>query len=204
MVVSESKPELPSMFETSDGDRPSVTDAGGTVARFEMAYSPEPDDRFRFGPPLSQRAGSLLFLLFALVLASAVLIAYAGYGPNGLLAWVVEGDKNRPLGSVPLSVFILLSAIGTVIRAGMRGVIVTAEGIEARYLLPMGVPRIRKWSWAQIDRLIVDEDDVMLELWNGAYEKLPRVRDGEKLGRLLTRIATARGRQVTRLADTRA
>ena len=203
MVVSESKPELPSMFETSDGDRPSITDAGGTVAHFEMAYSPEKSDRFRFGPPLSQRAGSLVFLTFAVVVFLAVAVAYAGYGPQSLTIWVVEGDKNRPIGSLPLAGFILLSAIGTLIRAGMRGVIVTADGIEARYLLPMGVPRIRKWSWAQIDRLLLDDDDVMLELWNGVYERLPKVREGEKLAQLLGRIATARGRQVTRLSDRR-
>jgi hypothetical protein len=82
----------------------------------------------------------------------------------------------------------------------MRGVVVTADGVEARYLLAMGVPKIRKWSWAQIDRFVIDDADVMLELWNGTYERLPKVRDGEKLANLLEGIAAARGRAVTRLS----
>ena len=39
----------------------------------------------------------------------------------------------------------------------------------------------------------------MLELWDGTYERLPKVRDGKRLADLLAGIATARGRSVTRL-----
>lgn len=63
----------------------------------------------------------------------------------------------------------------------------------------IGVPRIRKWTWSQIDRLVVDDEDVMLELWDGSYEKLPKVREGKKLAELLERVAAGRGRPVTRL-----
>lgn len=81
----------------------------------------------------------------------------------------------------------------------MRGVIVTKDGVEARYLLALGVPRIKRWAWSQIDRLVLDETDVMLELWDGTYEKLPLVREGKRLAELLERIAAGRGRTVTRL-----
>ena len=74
----------------------------------------------------------------------------------------------------------------------------TADAIEARFLLA-GFPKVKRWTWAQIDRLVVDDEDVMLELWDGTYERLPKVRDGKKLADLLARIATARGRGVTRL-----
>jgi hypothetical protein len=46
----------------------------------------------------------------------------------------------------------------------------------------------------------VDDEEVMIELWNGSYERLPKVRDGQKLAELLARIASARGRTVTRLS----
>lgn len=198
--MSQSPPELPGMIETADdGDRPSITDVNGTVAHFEMAYSPDKRERFAFGPPLSQRLGSMLFMAFAVVLSGVVFLAYNGSSNSQLFAWVVEGDRHRPFGSIPLSIIVLCSALGTIVRASLRGVIVTGDGVEARYLLPMGVPRIRKWSWAQIDRLVVADDDVMLELWNGSFEHLPKVRDGKKLADLLERIGRARGRTITRL-----
>ncbi|WP_146648378.1 hypothetical protein [Labilithrix luteola] len=203
--MSQSPPELPGMIETADdGDRPSITDVNGTVARFEMAYSPDKPERFAFGPPLSQRIGSLLYMSFALILAGAVLLAYNGSSNSRLFTWIVEGDRHRPFGSIPLTIIVFCSALATVVRASLRGVIVTGDGVEARYLLPMGVPRIRKWNWAQIDRLVIADDDVMLELWNGTYEHLPKVRDGKKLADLLERIGGARGRTITRLGAKRA
>ncbi|HVH43978.1 MAG TPA: hypothetical protein VM925_16615, partial [Labilithrix sp.] len=79
MPQSQSRPELPDIIESADdGDRPSVTDVNGTVARFEMAYNPNPRERFVFGPPLWQRLPSLLFLGFAAVLAMATLLAHHG------------------------------------------------------------------------------------------------------------------------------
>lgn len=197
------EPGLQDLIETSDGDRPSITDVNGTVARFEMAYNPKEDERFVFGPPLWQRAPSLVYLGFALTLAAMVFAAYHGSSNSSLYVWVVEGDRNRPLGSIPLTFLIVFSAFATVVRAGMRGVVVTKNGVEARYILALGVPRIRKWSWSQIDRLVVDDEDVMLELWDGQYEKLPRVREGRKLAELLERVAAGRGRPVTRLPKKR-
>lgn len=202
MVVTESKrPEgLPDLIQSSDeGDRPSITGTDGTVARFEMAYSPEPGDRFVFGPPLWQRAPSLVYLGFALAVAAVVLTAYYGSSTSRLAVFIVEGDRNRPVGSVPLAFLIVLSAVGTAVRAGMRGVIVTRDGIESRTLLALGVPRVRKWTWVQIDRFIFDGEEVMLELWDGTYERLPRVRESERLTRMLEGIAVARKRQVTHL-----
>lgn len=190
--------ELRDMIEASD-DRPSITGVNGSVAHFEMAYSPQKGERFAFGPPLLQRAPSLIYLAFAIGLAAAVALAYLGSSNSSLYVWVVEGDRSRPLGSIPLAFLIVLSAVGTVLRAGMRGVVVTADGVEARYLLALGVPRIRKWTWPQIDRVVLGESDVLLELWNGTFERLPPVREAGKLSELLGRLATARGRQVTRV-----
>jgi hypothetical protein len=200
MVVPQPPEALPDVIDSADdGDRPSITEVNGTIARFEMAYNPDEKDRFAFGPPLSQRAPSLVYLALALLLAAVVLLAYNGSSNTSLYRFIVEGDRGRPIGSGPLTFLIVFSAVATVIRAGLRGVIVTADGVEARYLLALGVPRIRKWTWAQIDRLVVDDEDVMLELWDGTYERLPRVQKGAELAELLQRIAAARSRPVTRL-----
>src|SRR6202041_118093 len=47
--------DLVDLADPASGDRISVTDVHGTVARFEMAYSPVEGDKFSFGPPLYQR-----------------------------------------------------------------------------------------------------------------------------------------------------
>jgi hypothetical protein len=207
MVVTEqqhspSPHQLPDVVDSSDeGDRPSITDVNGTVAKFEMAYSPDKSDRFAFGPPVSSRIPGYVFLAFAAVVGITVFAAYHGSSNSSLYIWVVEGDRNRVFGSAPLAFIILFAAIGNVIKTGLRGVIVTADAIEARSLLA-GFPKVKRWTWAQIDRLVVDEENVMLELWNGEYERLPKVKDGKKLADLLASIATARGRAVTRLAAT--
>ena len=192
--------DLPDLAgDSGDGDRVSVTDVHGTVARFEMAYSPASGDKFSFGPPLYQRIPSLFFLAFAVAMVAFVFIVEAGPSTSRFYAWIVEGDRGRPLRAQTLSFIVLASALGTIVRAQMRGVVVRADGVEARYLLAMGLPRIRRWAWSQIERIVLDDSQVMFELWNGQYERLPRVRDPAKLAELLARIATGRRIRVTRL-----
>jgi hypothetical protein len=194
-------PEPSSLVDASEeSDRPSITEVNGTIAKFEMAYSPDKADRFAFGPPLWARLPGYVFLAFAAGIALTVFAAYHGSSNSRLYIWVVEGDRNRVIGSAPLAFIIAFTAIGNMIKTSLRGVIVTAEGIEARMIHATGFPSVKRWTWAQIDRVVLDDDDVMLELWNGTYERLPRVREGKKLADLLASIATARGRGVTRLA----
>ncbi len=195
-----STPEEPvKELPPDDGDRVSVTDVNGTVARFEMAYSPSDTDRFRFGPPMRQRVPSLVFLVLAVAMVGVVLYGESSGGAAGLSRWLAEQDRGRPIGSLGLSLVIVACALGTVARAQMRGLIVRADGVEARYLLPLGVPRITRWTWAQVERIIVDDASVMFELWNGEYERLPPVSDHAGMCHLLERIASGRKIRVTKL-----
>lgn len=195
---------LPDLAEegTHDGERISITDVNGTVARFEMSYSPVEGDRFVFGPPLRMRVPGFLYLGFALFLMALVSAAHASTSNSKLYIWIVEGDRNRPLSAGILAFIVLISALGTVIRAHMRGVIVRMDGIEARYLLSLGMPKIKRWAWPQIDRFVIDDTQVMLELWDGTYERLPEVADTAKLTNLLERIAAGRRIHVTKLKNT--
>lgn len=178
----------------------SVTDVHGTVARFEMAYSPVARRAVSFGPPLRQRLPSLLFFAFGSVLVGLVVTAYYVASSNSALyVWIVDGDRARPLPAAVLAIVVFLSALGTVVRARMRGVLVHPDGVEARYLLPMGVPRVKRWAWAQVERVVLDEDGAMLELWDTTYERLPDVARPRELGALLERIAHERRIVVTRL-----
>jgi hypothetical protein len=192
-------PALPDVVgDVDDGDRPSITEVNGTVAKFEMAYNADKSDRFAFGVPLLARLPGYAFLAFAALIGLTVLSAYYGSSNSSLYIWVVEGDRHRVFGSGPLAFIIVFAALGNVLKTALRGVIVTADAVEARFLVA-GFPKVKRWTWAQIDRLVVDQGDVMLELWDGTYERLPKVQDAKKLAELLAGIATARGRSVTRL-----
>jgi hypothetical protein len=181
-----------------DGDRISVTDAHGTVARFEMAYSPTESDRFQFGPPLRQRIVGFLFLGFAMAMVGLVVYGESSGSPPGLSAWLADRDRGQPIGSLGLSIFVLVCALGTVAAAQMRGLIVRGDGIETRSS-SAGFPRISRRTWAQIERIIVDDKSIMVELWNGEYERLPAVADHRGASDLLERIASGRKIRVTRL-----
>jgi hypothetical protein len=192
--------ELPDLVASTPArpEMESVTESG-TVARFEMAYSP-PNGAETFGPPLRQRVGAMAFLAFGVVLASLVAVAYYASSSNsGLYRWIVEGDHFRPMPSPFLASVIVLSGLGTVVRAQMRGVVVHPDGIEARYLLPLGLPRVKRWAWAQIERVVLDDSGAMLDLWDGTYERLPDVARPGEMGALLERIAGGRRIVVTRL-----
>jgi hypothetical protein len=168
-----------------DGDRVSVTDANGTIARFEMSYEPPAGGRVKFGPPLRARIPSAIYLAAAVAFSVVTWFAYNSPPSSKLFSWAVEGDRIRPLPVSVIAVVVLVSALATVIRTHMRGVIVSDDWIEARYLLPLGIPRARRWGWPQVTRIVVDEDRTGLQFYDGHFERLPRVSNGRALGQLM-------------------
>jgi hypothetical protein len=186
-----------------DGERISITGTHGTVAQFDMSYSPPDGTRSKFGPPWRTRLPSAAYLVGATVLALVVGYAYgAAPSSSALFFWVVEQDRGRPLSAGVLTTVIAVSALATVIRTHMRGVVVGDDGLEARFLLPFGIPRARRWAWAQVHRIVVDERHVGLELWDGAFERLPEVQDPVGLVDTLLRYARMRRITVTVLRPT--
>ena len=168
-----------------DGDRISITDVNGTVARFEMSYEPPSSGQTtKFGPPRRARIPSAVYLGLSVVFA--LVTAYAYNAPTGskLFVWAVEGDRIRPLSVSVIAVVLLVSSIATVIRTHMRGVIVSDDWIEARYL-QMTIPKARRWGWPQVTRIVLDRDRVGLEMYDGTFERLPVVADGAAMVRLL-------------------
>jgi hypothetical protein len=189
----------------AESERVSVTDVNGSIARFEMSYSPPGNDpsRAKFGPPWRTRLPSALYLGVALVLGAVVLYAYtAAPSSSFVFEWVVERDRGRPLSASVLTVIIVVSAMATVLRTHMRGVLVGEDWIEARYLLPFGIPRARRWGWPQVLRVVVDGTRVAFELWDGSFERLPEVAKGQELADLIVRQAQRRRIQITALDPT--
>jgi hypothetical protein len=170
--VAETQPSIPR--DASDGGRQSIAD--GSAAQFEMTYSPPRGGRTKFGPPMRTRWPSALYLTASIVLAVLVLRAYLGAPTNSwLFSWVVLGDRHRPIAAGTLAAVILGSAVATVLRTHMRGILISDQWIEARYLLPLGLPRARRWAWPQVRRVVVDGERVTFELWDSTWEQMPEV-----------------------------
>lgn len=172
-----------------DGDRVSVTDANGTIARFEMTYEPPDGARLKFGPPVRARIPSAIYLAAAIVFAGVTWLAYDSPPGSPLFSWAVDGDRIRPLSVSVIAIVVLISAVATVIRTHMRGVILTDDWIEARWLLPLGIPRARRWGWPQVTRIVVDGARTGLQFYDGGFERLPEVADGRALAQHIMRHA---------------
>jgi hypothetical protein len=190
----------PEPSASDDRDPLSETGAHGTVARFEMTYSAPTGRRTKFGPPLRQRIPSALYLAAALALGCVVLYGYMG-APTGspLFVWLVEGDRDRIVSAGVLASIVVVSGFATVVRTHMRGVLVGDEWIEARYLLPFGIPRARRWAWPEVTRVVVDDVHVGLELWDGSFQRLPEVSERRELANRMTSEAHRRRIDVTEL-----
>ncbi|APR83790.1 Hypothetical protein A7982_09139 [Minicystis rosea] len=164
---------------------------------FDMTYRPE--RRVAFGPPLRQRLPSLAYLAFALAVCGV--IVYGQHAPSGstLFHYVVEGDRGRVVPSSVCAIILVTSAIASVLREQMRGVILHPEGIDVRELLSLGWPRVRRFHWSQIDRMFVPPAErettkktIRLDLWDGSQTWLPDVAKASELGVMLERVALAR------------
>jgi hypothetical protein len=164
-----------------------------------MTY--KPTSRVSFSPPLGERWLTFAYLAFALLVSAA--IAYGQVAPSSSIffRYVVEGDQHRLVPSSACAIVLVVSALAAFLREQMRGVIVHPDGIELRELLSFGMPRVRRYAWAQIDRVFVPPaapsatakvPAIRLDLWDGTRTFLPHVRNESALGVLLERVALAR------------
>lgn len=195
--------ELPDLSEPSqDGDRLSVTDVNGTVARFEMTYSAPTTDRRKFGVPMRMRLPSFIYLALALVMVVLVVWGYNAPSTSRIFVWVVEGDRTRPFSSQVLAAIVSACAVGTVLAGQMRGVVISTDWIEARYQLPLGIPKTARWGWPQVNRIILSKDSIAVELMDGSWERLPEVADLGELRAFMLAHAAKRKIDVTELERT--
>jgi hypothetical protein len=159
--ASPSSASPPDAHVDDDGDRISVTDVNGTIARFDMTYEPpSAGETVKFGPPLRTRIPSAAYLVASIIFGLVTWYAYNAPTSSKLFVWAVEGDRIRPL-SVSVIAVILL--------------------VEARYLLPLGIPRARRWGWPEVTRVVLDGSRAGFELYHGGFERLPEVADGQGL-----------------------
>ncbi|MDI1482633.1 hypothetical protein [Polyangium sp. y55x31] len=169
---------------------------------FDMTY--RPDSTVSFGPPLKERLPWLAYLAVALLISGA--IVYGQHAPTNswLFKYVVEDDRHRIMPASVCAIILFCSAIAGVLRDQMRGVVVNPEGIVLRELLSFGVPRVRRWSWSQIDKVRIPKTEqkgqelpvlrgnIGLDLWDGTSTLLPPVNNMLELAMMLERVALAR------------
>lgn len=152
-----------------------------------MTY--RPSEEF-FGPPWPQRVPSLIHLVLAVCVI--ILVVVVQNGPTNTTLYAYMFREAHLLDAQVVAGTFLLSAITSMLRAGMRGVRVRSDWVEYRDLISSLIPKVRRIRWAQIDRLVLGETLITLELWDGTHDSLPQVRDFPALARVLERVATSR------------
>ena len=159
---------------------------------FDMTYRPL--ETQIFGPPMMSRLPSFVYLALAVALVAIVVVGSNAASGSLLFRYIVELDRDRILGARPLAAIVLVSAVAAVVRARMRGVIVHPEGLEARDSLSLGWPRVRRFTWPQIDKIVLDAGQQMIavDLWDGRREWLPAVEERDQLAAALEQVALAR------------
>ncbi len=169
---------------------------------FDMSY--RPDSTMSFGPPLKERLPWFAYFAFALVIVGVIVYGQNAPTNSTLFRYVVEEDRHRIMPASVCGIILFCSALAGLLRDQMRGVVVRPDGVELRELLAFGIPRVRKWTWAQIDRmrLPTTEDttaenpvlhgDITLDLWDGSSTLLPTVNNKLGLALVLERVALSR------------
>jgi hypothetical protein len=169
---------------------------------FDMSY--RPDSTMSFGPPLKERLPWLIYFVFAIAVVGVIVYGQNAPTNSTLFKYVVEEDRHRVMPASVCAIILFCSAFAGLLRDQMRGVVVRPDGVELRELLTFGIPRVRKWTWAQIDRmrlpvseasgdeLPVVTGSITLDLWDGSSTLLPHVNDMLGLALVLERVAVAR------------
>jgi hypothetical protein len=146
-----------------------------------------------FGPPLKTKLPSFVYAVVAVAAITLIIAAERSPTDSWLFVNVIERGERGLIGARTLAVLLALGALSSVVRAAMRGVRVRGDGVEYRDVVSLGLPRLRRYRWAQIDRVILDlPQSVALDLWDGSRAFLPTVADRVGLAATLEKVATAR------------
>jgi hypothetical protein len=156
---------------------------------FDMTYRPRESV---YSVPWRERLLSLLYLAAAVTTIVLVVIGEHSAPGSWLYDYVVVQDRGRLLGSRAFATVLTIGAIASVLRGSMRGVRIFGDGVEAREITQLFVPRVRRYRWPQMALIVLDQPHVAVELWDGQRAVLPAVGDREGLVAALERVAAAR------------
>ncbi len=153
-----------------------------------MTYRPA--EEF-FGPPLSVRVPAFIHGGLAALVLALVFAVERGSQDSALYHYMFR-QKHMIDTHLAASLF-ALSSLLSMVRDGMRGVRIRPNFVEYRELISAVWPRVRRYRWAQIDRVVFEQSgSISVDLWDGRREILPEVRDTDELRAVLERLALAR------------
>lgn len=156
---------------------------------FDMTYRPQESV---FGPPFLVRVPSFVYLAAALGVGGLVLLGEQSASDTWLFHYVVEQDVNRVMSIRTFAIILLVSALASVVRGGMRGVRIYADGVEARDVFNL-VPKLKRYRWPQIEQIVLEgSSSIAFDLWDGSRAYLPDVSDRDALATALEHVALAR------------
>jgi hypothetical protein len=156
---------------------------------FDMTYRPA---ETVFGPPWKVWLPSIVYVLVAIGVLVFVIAGEMAGSNTWIHIYVVEKDIHRIIGSQTLAGVLVVSSLAALVRSSMRGVRLRPDGLVYRDVLAFGWPRVKRYRWAQIDRIILDQTQIALELWDGSFVQLPRVGDRDGLCAALEKVGAAR------------
>ncbi|HWO10174.1 MAG TPA: hypothetical protein VNN80_11860 [Polyangiaceae bacterium] len=156
---------------------------------FDMTYRPRESV---YPVPLLERVPSFVYLAAAIVTVVLVVLGENSAPSSWLYDYVVVQDRSRLLGSRAFAAVLCIGAVASVLRGSMRGVRVFGDGVEAREITQLFVPKVRRYRWPQMALIVLDQRHVAVELWDGQRAVLPAVGDREGLVATLERVAAAR------------
>jgi hypothetical protein len=178
------------MSESEAKSERQVAERPSRTPGFDMTYQPE---ECTFGPTFATRLPSLIYLGFALAVGAVVLIGESSGSGTRIFDFVVVQDTGRMMSMRTFALVLLVGAIASVARAGMRGVRVYPDGVESREITNWVIPRVKRYRWPQLECIILDtKSSVAVDLWDGRREFLPQVSNRRKLEETLERVAAAR------------
>ncbi|HKY36159.1 MAG TPA: hypothetical protein VJN18_09485 [Polyangiaceae bacterium] len=157
---------------------------------FDMTYRPTETS---FGPPFLLRVPSLIYASLAAAAVVLVLVAESSPSSSWLYVNVVERGVRGIMSARTVAGCLVVGAVASVLRTNMRGVRIRPDGVEYRDIVALGIPRLKRFKWAQIDRVILDAPRyIALDLWDGTRAFLPEVSDRPTLSATLEKVAHAR------------
>jgi hypothetical protein len=153
-----------------------------------MTY--RPTEEF-FGPPLSVRVPAFVHGGLAVLILGLVFAVERGPKDSSLYHYMFQ--KKHLIDTHLAASLFALSSVLSMLRDSMRGVRIRPNFVEYRELLNAMWPRVRRYRWAQIDRVVFEPSgSILVDLWDGRREILPEVRDMSELRSALERLALAR------------
>ena len=143
--------------------------------------------------PLAARVPSLVYLLVALCVSAFVLVGEQASTGTWVFHYVVEEDVRRMMSIHTFAIILVVSSLASVVRASMRGVRIYADGVEARDVLNLVVPKLKRYRWPQIEQIVLEgTSTISFDLWDGSRAYLPEVSDRALLAATLDHIGRAR------------